>query len=211
MEDNYKIEACVESFEEAFAAQKAGAHQIELCARLDLDGLTPDRSLISRCVESLDLDVKVMIRPRGGDFTYNPEEIEKMKQDIEFCKEKGASGVVFGMLSGESLDLPTIKVLAEVAQPLPITVHKAIDQTQDIIAETKQLLTISELIDTILTSGGASTALEGLETLKQMISMCKGKINIMPAGKITQENLTVLHNKLNTSAYHGRKIVGDLS
>lgn len=211
MRKNYKIEACVESFEEALSAQHNGADQIELCGRLDLDGITPDNTLIKKCVDELKIDIKVMIRPRGGTFEYNDEEIKQMKIDIDYCKKQGVHGVVLGILEGNQLDIKLIGELAKVASPLKVTVHKAVDDTEDILLETKKLLDISEHIDTILTSGGAPTAKEGMTKLKQMIKICENKINIMPAGKITKENLTSLHAELQTTGYHGRKIVGDLT
>ena len=39
-----------------------------------------------------------MIRPRGGNFAYDKEEVEIMKDDIKICKEIGVYGVVFGVL-----------------------------------------------------------------------------------------------------------------
>ena len=41
-------EACVETVEQAIKAEKNGADQIELCSRLDLDGLTPDFDVIRK-------------------------------------------------------------------------------------------------------------------------------------------------------------------
>lgn len=210
MNRKYRIEACVESFEEALIAQQRGADQIELCSRLDLDGLTPDKDLIKKCVEELTLDIKVMIRPRGGDFTYNAEEISLMKACIDYCKSLKVHGVVFGMLTEGALNIDIISELAKYASPLMVTVHKAIDYTDDIIAQTKKLVSIHEHIDTILTSGGAKTAQEGGSQLLEMITICRGKINIMPAGKVTEHNLNELHELLQAPAYHGRKIVGDL-
>jgi len=35
-------EACVQSFEEAVLTEQRGADRVELCARLDLDGVTKD-------------------------------------------------------------------------------------------------------------------------------------------------------------------------
>jgi len=211
MTKNYKIEACVETFEEAQAAQRNGADQIELCGRLDLDGITPDRDLIARCKEKLDIDIKVMIRPRGGSFEYNEEEINQMKVNIDYCQKMEVDGVVLGILSGNQLDIDLISELAKYASPLKVTVHKAIDDTDDILLETKKLTSISDHVETILTSGGALTAEEGLPILKQMLEICSGQINIMPAGKITDSNLSSLHKELNTTGYHGRKIVGDLT
>lgn len=211
MAKNYKIEACVETFEEALTAQKKGADQIELCGRLDLDGITPDLPLIEKCLKELDIDIKVMIRPRGGIFEYTTDEIAQMKTDIEYCKQLGVQGVVLGMSDGTRLDIEQINELAKLASPLKVTVHKVIDNTADIILETTRLLSIYDTIDTILTSGGAPTAEDGKAQLKHMIDICKGKINIMPAGKITDLNLESLHTELQTTGYHGRKIVGDLT
>lgn len=211
MRKNYKIEACVESFNEALAAQQNGADQIELCGRLDLDGITPDRPLIAMCKQELSLGIKVMIRPRGGSFEYNEEEINQMKNDIDYCKNMDVDGVVLGILNGKKLAIDQIHELAAYAAPLKVTVHKAIDDTDDILVATKKLVSISDNIDTILTSGGARTAVEGLPILKQMLEICGDSIHIMPAGKITNDNLSSLHKELNTTGYHGRKIVGDLT
>lgn len=211
MINNYKIEACVESFEEAYQSQQNGADQIELCSRLDLDGLTPDRPLIEKCVDELTVDIKVMIRPREGDFEYSAEEITIMKRDIDYCKKNGVSGVVFGVLKEKSLDIGIISDLAEHAYPLKVTIHKAIDYTDNILNEVSKLLEIHKYIDTILTSGSKMTAQEGAPILTEMIKMTKGKIHIMPAGKITNHNLATIHDLLKTSGYHGRKIVGDLT
>jgi len=208
---NYKIEACVETYEEAIKAQENGANQIELCGRLDLDGITPDRSLIEKCMDTLTIDIKVMIRPRGGSFKYSGQEIIQMEADINYCKQLGVHGVVFGVLVGDILDIDKINKLAIISQPLKVTVHKAIDATADILGETKRLTAISAHIDTILTSGGADTAESGIDNLRKMMEICDSRINIMPAGKVTNANLLSLHKELQTTGYHGRKIVGDLS
>lgn len=211
MNKKYRIEACVETYKEALQAQINGADQIELCGNLDVGGVTPSKELIQRCADSLNLDIKVMIRPRGGNFEYTLDEVNLMKNQIEHCKALNVYGVVFGALKDGALDLNLNKELAILAAPLNVTIHKAIDSTHDILPETKRLLTISEHIDSILTSGGADTAEQGVTTLQEMISMTAGKINILPAGKITNENLESLHIALKTNAYHGRKIVGDLN
>lgn len=39
---NYIKEACVEGLTQSINAENKGADRLELCARLDLDGLTPD-------------------------------------------------------------------------------------------------------------------------------------------------------------------------
>lgn len=207
----YTIEACVETYDQALAAQNKGADQIELCARLDLGGTTPDIDLITKCKKQLSLHTKVMIRPRGGDFTYTPKELSQMKKEIELCKEIGVYGVVFGILQDDRLNITQILELAELAQPLNVTIHKAIDDTTDVLSSTKELLKHHSLVNAILTSGGESTAEQGSAQLKQMIDIAGDKIDIIPAGTITDQNIMALHATLGARVYHGRKIVGELS
>ena len=45
-------------------AEIRGADRIELCSRLDLDGLTPSKELVKRLVSDLTIPIKVMVRPR---------------------------------------------------------------------------------------------------------------------------------------------------
>jgi len=211
MEQNIILEACVETYEEAKEAEKNGAHRIELCSRLDLDGLTPDKELIQDVVSQLNIPVKVMIRPRAEDFMYTPEELSKMEDCILFCKQVGVQGVVFGILDEKNkLDYQQIEMLAELASPLEVTIHKAIDQTADPVASLKALLNI-ENITSVLTSGGAATAFEGKEVIKKMLLLSQGKINIIAAGRITSHELVEIHNLIGAQEYHGRKIVGSLN
>lgn len=203
-------EACVESFEEALHAEKNGADRIELCSRLDLDGLTPDRKLTQQIISSLRIPVKVMIRPRGGNFVYTEKELDMMKDEIRFFKTLKIQGVVFGVLDETNhLDLRQIERLAQLAAPLEVTIHKAIDRCADPVHEVEQLLKIDG-ISSVLTSGGASTAIEGQNNLLKMLEVGRDSITIIPAGKITNHNLSAVHQLIGGREYHGRKIVGVL-
>lgn len=204
------LEACVESFAEAQSAQNKGAQQIELCDRLDLGGITPPYALIQHAQEQLNLNIKVMIRPRGGDFTYTPAELEQMRADIRFCKSIGVFGVVFGLLTPQQeLDLPAIEALAKLAAPMQVTIHRAIDETPDILRAVRQLCDLPN-VHCILSSGQAPTAAAGATTLQQMVRTAAGKITIIPAGKVTGQNLRELHQIVGSTTYHGTRIVGPL-
>ena len=91
-------EACVQTLDEALIAQQNGADRIELCSRLDLDGLTPSRDLIRSVKSKLTIPIKVMIRPRAGNFVYNNQEIEQMKNDILFNLHIKERNVLFWRL-----------------------------------------------------------------------------------------------------------------
>ncbi|WBL22879.1 copper homeostasis protein CutC [Zunongwangia sp. HRR-M8] len=205
---NLKKEACVESLEEALRAEAFGADRIELCANLALDGITPDRNVIQQAKEQVQIPIRVMIRPRAGDFVYSEDEFLRMKKDIEFCHQVGVEGVVFGILNTDNtLDLDRISTLVAHSKPLKVVIHKAIDETPDILKATEDLVKIDG-ISTILTSGGKTTAKEGISTLKEMLAIADKKLEIMPAGRITSSNLGEMHKCIGARAYHGRKIVG---
>jgi copper homeostasis protein len=204
-----EIEVCVDTLAAALQAEKNGATRIELCGRLDLDGLTPDEAFIQAALQELQIPIHVMIRPRGGDFVYTSAELAQMKSEITYCKAQGVPGVVLGALTpnGE-LDLENILKLAALAKPeMQVVVHKCIDYTPDPLVAFTQLLPHHHLIDYVLSSGGKPTAREGQEVLRQMIALSQGRIKVMAAGKITKGNLDELAELIEAGAYHGRLIV----
>lgn len=202
-------EACVESFYEARKAETLGADRIELCENLHVDGTTPSLGTILTCKKHLKIPVMVMVRPRGGDFVYSAEELEIMRHDIEICKRIGVHGIVIGLLNKEGfIDLENTEKLVALARPLKITFHKAIDISYDIFEAFNSLRTIG--VDRILTSGRAPSAEEGREIINELVQKSRGKIKIMAAGNITNENLHSVSQIIKTDEFHGRRIVGSL-
>ena len=203
-------EACVESVEQAVKAEQKGADRLELCAYLAFDGLTPAPDLIKAVLKEVSIPVRVVIRPRSGDFCYNEDELKHMKNCIKQCKDLGVEGVVFGVLNESgTLNLEALEQLIKVTKPLKTVIHKAIDETPDLEHALNELLNLKG-VDTVLTSGGKSNAFDGSENLIRMMQIAEHSLEIMPAGKITQFNLTELDHILGASAYHGKLIVGEL-
>ncbi|MCG9972140.1 copper homeostasis protein CutC [Christiangramia crocea] len=203
-------EACVENLDQAINSQALGANRIELCSNLAVEGLTPSKSLIEAAKETLNIPVRVMIRPRAGDFCYSEDELTQMRESINLCKKIGVEGVVFGILNKDNtLNIEAIKSLAKEAYPLKVVIHKAIDSTPDTVESLKQLLNIKE-ISTILTSGGKSNAFEGADILKKMVQLAGDEIEILAQGHITPNNLTELHDLIGANAYHGKYIMGKI-
>ncbi|WP_163322077.1 copper homeostasis protein CutC [Draconibacterium mangrovi] len=204
-------EACVESLKEALLAEEKGANRIELCADLANDGLTPTFGLMKRTAAALTIPVMVMARPRAGDFVYSDVELVQMKVAINYAKEAGAAGIVLGLLTKENqIDAEHTKMLVEYAQPLEVTFHKAIDELDNLVEGVRVLKTIPN-IKRILSSGGKATAFEGQEVIREMIAEADGKITILVAGKVTNENVNEIQQLTGTTELHGRKIVGDLT
>lgn len=208
-ERTYIREACVETLAQAVNAEKNGADRIELCADLRNDGLTPDQKLIETVCERINAPVRVMIRPREGDFCYSETELAAMKRTIDFCKNTGVQGVVFGVCKPDhTLDVGAIQELAIHAKPLKVTIHKAIDAGNNPITGIRELSKLN-LIDSVLSSGGKQTAFEGVDALKSMIEYA-GSIEVIACGKVTDSNLAELHGLLKARAYHGKLIVGKI-
>ena len=208
---NIVLEACVETYEQAIRAEQKGAHRIELCSSLEHGGLTPDQNLTERLLKELNIPVKVMIRPRAGDFVYTTTEVEQMAEEIRLFKKMGVKEIVLGLLhENGTIHLEQMLYLANIAAPLQITFHKAIDETNDPISELKRMVDLPKNVNSILTSGKQPTAKKGHALLKEMVEQFDYRFNIIAAGKVTDQNLALLHQLIGAKEYHGRKIVGVL-
>ena len=125
----------------------------KLCSDLAEGGITPGPGLIGAVRESLTIPVFVIVRPRGGDFFYSADEFAVMKRDIAAAKAYGADGVVIGVLSQDGLvDTERTRELVELARPLGVTFHRAIDWAPQMEEALEQVIEAGA--DRILTSGG---------------------------------------------------------
>ncbi|MEI7422508.1 MAG: copper homeostasis protein CutC [Prolixibacteraceae bacterium] len=199
-------EVCVESYDEAIRAVSAGATRIELCDNLTVGGTTPSFGTIKKCLEKLPVPFTVMIRPRGGNFIYSAEEFEIMQEDILQCKELGVYGVVFGLLDERgNIEEEKTRFLVQIAKPMQVTFHKAIDVSRNILDGVAFLKEIQ--VNRILSSGGRDTALQGSGILNRMIELAAPQITVIVAGKVTAENFEEIFRKIPSGEYHGRRLV----
>ena len=207
MDTSLIFEACVETLEDAMAAEKRGANRIELCSALDQDGLTPSAELTMQCVQNLSIPVMAMVRPRGGDFIYSEAELLQMESEIEFFKQSGVAGVVFGLLTKDGMiDVENTRRLTKRSLPLDVTFHKAIDYSNNILKSFQELNAIDG-ITRVLTSGGMDTAWNGREVLKQMQEMPDRRIKIISAGKVLPANREQIAEFTGVFELHGQRIV----
>lgn len=177
------VEICANSFESAQIAERAGAHRLELCSELSMGGLTPSYGLIEKVISELQIPVHVLIRPRGGNFTYSEGELDIMFRDIELCKNLGIAGVVSGALQKDHfIDIRATEKLIKAAEGMDFTFHRAIDWCPKPLEELKSLLKLR--ITRILSSGGYIKAIDGIQILKEMKKVAGPEIEIMPGGGI---------------------------
>ncbi len=181
------VEVCANSLESALNAQNGGADRIELCSELVVGGITPSYGLLKKVRQEISIPVHVLVRPRGGDFTYSREEFEIMKTDIALCVDLGFNGIVSGVLHHNFvLDVARTEALIEASKGLKFTFHRAFDWVADPFKTLEDLEKLD--VDYILSSGQQDSAPEGIELLAKLHGMAH-KCQIMPGGGIRVENV----------------------
>ena len=196
-----KIEICLENVESIIAAEEGGADRVEFCSDLFEGGLTPSLGMFRTARKHTNIDMNVMIRPRGGDFCYSDIEFETMLENTKIFKEEGANAIVFGILNPDgTIDKERCEKLIEVARPLEVTFHRAFDMSVDAIESLKTLIELK--VDRVLSSGLEATVMEGLLTLKKMIEFAKDDIIVMPGCGISERNFDYIKKELQAKEYH---------
>ena len=197
-----EIEICCGSIQSAANAKAAGATRIELCQNLNEGGTTPSYATIKQCVEDLHLDVFVLVRPRPGDFVYNDVEIQNMLEDVRICKELGVAGVVVGFLHPDgSIDTELTRRFVEAAAPVPVTFHRAFDRCKDWRKSLEEVIACG--CKRILTSGCQPTAMEGKETLKELVRLAGDRITILVGSGVRPDNARALVEFTHAKEIHG--------
>jgi copper homeostasis protein len=196
-----KLEIAANSLASALAAQEGGASRIELCAALELGGLTPSPGQIARVRERLSIPVHVLVRPRAGDFAYADEDHATMLADIAHCAAAGCDGVVVGALTTDGeVDVTRCRELVSAAGRLHLTFHRAIDVCRDPAAALEAIIGLG--FSRILSSGGAASAMEGSANLRRLIEQAAGRIKIMPGAGIDAGNIAALMAATGAREFH---------
>ncbi len=181
------FEICVDSVAGVRAARDAGADRVELCADLLEGGITPSLGTILVARKIADIKLHVIIRPRGGDFLYDEDELAAMEADIASAKSAGVDGVVLGVLERDGrIDVAATGRLVARARPVSVTFHRAFDMTPEPLTALEELCDLG--VDRILTSGQEPTAYEGAEKIAELIKAAVGRLIVMPGGGITARN-----------------------
>lgn len=196
-----KLEICCYTVESAIRAERCGADRVELCDNYPEGGTTPSYGAVQHALETLDIPVNVMVRPRGGDFLYSATEYEIMKKDVAILRELNANGIVIGFLTpdGEP-DLERTKEMVELAGPLEVTFHRAFDMSRDPLSALEQLKDTG--ITRILTSGTRLTVMEGIDLLKELVNSAGDDLIVMPGCGVNDQTLRELMDRTKAHEYH---------
>ena len=203
------LEICAGSVESAIAARDGGAKRIELCAALEIGGVTPSVGVIAEARKVEGIMLNVIIRPRGGDFLYNEYETACMEQDIRTCKQMGVDGIVIGALTAEGdIDTDVCRRLISAADGMSITFHRAFDMCRNAKKALEELIALG--CHRVLTSGQAPTAVAGITMLKELNEQAAGRIIIMPGCGVNSTNAGQIIKETGATEIHAsaRKNVG---
>ncbi|HLZ11238.1 MAG TPA: copper homeostasis protein CutC [Candidatus Acidoferrum sp.] len=181
------LEISVESLSSAIAAERGGAHRIELCEYLAVGGVTPSADLMRKTRAAVKLPIFAMIRPRDENFVYSASELSQMRRDIELAKSCKMDGIVLGILHNDNtIDVEQTLALVKIASPLPVTFHRAFDETPHLHAALEAVIQTGAT--RILTSGGKRTAADGAAALADLVALAASRIIILPGGGINAAN-----------------------
>ena len=193
--NNFEFEICANSVESCLAAQEGGADRVELCAGISEGGTTPSFGDIVTARRLLsDTKLHVIIRPRGGDFTYSDLEMDIMAADIDACKQAGVDGVVFGCLTPEGdIDIErNAKLMAHVGN-MAATFHRAFDRCRNPLDALDQLEELG--FNRVLTSGQQKTAEKGIPLLYKLQKKAGKGIAIMAGCGVNERNIFKIHGR----------------
>ena len=210
------LEVIATSPDDCVAAQAGGADRIELCSAMPLGGLTPSLGLLIEARAAVQLPIMAMIRPRPGGFAYSDPDFAVMLRDAELALAHGADGIVFGCLLPDGrVDINRVRAFVQLAGRRETVFHRAFDVTPDPYAALDALIQLG--VTRVLSSGQKPSALEGAANLAAFRSHVSGRLQVLPGGGITVENVRELlrltganqvHASLSgsrTRSFHGRE------
>jgi len=194
-----KIEICAASVEALQGALALHVDRVEVCSCLEQGGLSPSIGFIQTALD-LGLNTQVLVRPRSGGFLYTSEEKALISREIKLLESMGVHGVVFGALDANlRLDKALMnQVRNDFSNEL--TYHRAFDDLVEWQTDLDGLVEIG--VNRLLSSGLATSVVNGIPTLCEMVDHSKGRIEIMVGGGINLANLPEILLKVQPDAIH---------
>ena len=169
-----EVEICVADAGGVAAAVSGGADRVELCAALEVGGLTPSWGAVMAARDQAGAAfVAVLIRPRAGDFVFTQDEVSVMERDIAGLTEWAdleqwdRLGFAIGaLLTDGKVDLATTQRLVQAASGRRVGFHKAFDTVPDADKGMAELLDLG--VEGALTSAGDGPCIDNLDALGRL-------------------------------------------
>ena len=197
----YLLEVCVDSVESAQNACRGGADRLELCADLLVGGTSPTPALIRAVQNNVNIPIRVLLRPRFGDFCYTPCEKAILLEELAEVRQMGAAGAVIGALTPDgALDAAFLAQCRAAAGTMPLTLHRAFDVCADPFAALAEAARLG--FDTVLTSGQQADACAGAPLLAELVGAAPASVTVLVGSGVTPDNIGELAEKTGAHAFH---------
>lgn len=194
-----EVIAC--SVADALAAERGGAHRLEVISHFEVGGLTPTLDLVKEIRSAVKLPLRVMLRESEGFEVMDEAEVTRLGQNARELSAMGVEGVVLGFLHGGKVDLElTNRILAH-APHLKATFHHAFDETDDRLCAIAELRTLQQ-IDRILTSGGSTDLAEQINSLSAYERTAHGEISILAGGGLDGARIKAIRDATPIREFH---------
>lgn len=128
--NSFELEIIACSLEDARAAWQGGAARLEVTVSLDQGGLTPPLRLVEQIVREIPIPSRVMLREKA-EFILGDGDLATLKRRAREFATIGVEGFVTGYVGDGSLDLEALTAVIQAARSMRVTVHNAIEQTND--------------------------------------------------------------------------------
>jgi copper homeostasis protein len=195
------LEVIAGSVDDALAAERGGAHRIELISRFDRGGLTPPLELVRQVVSSVRIPVRVMLRD-SEDFEVRDEsERAKLCATARELAATGIDGLVCGFLLDGTVDQPLLARVLDSAPNLRATFHRAFEQLRDPLAAIHQLKPYPQ-IDRILTSGTGATLAQRIAQLAACDGVARPEILILAGGGMDMATIQAIRRQTGIREFH---------
>ncbi len=183
-----KVEVVASSAADVAVAAEGGADRVELCAALDVGGLSPTAAAVrAACREGL--PVRVLVRPRAGNFCYDLHERALIVAEAQDALEAGAERAVVGGLTADG-DVD-VRLLAALLNSIPaekLVFHRCFDVSENLGFALEQLQ--AQGITELLTSGGATRAIDGVEGIALAV---RAGLKVIAGGGVRPQDVAGLY------------------
>lgn len=195
------LEICAFNVQSCLIAQRAGAARIELCDNPVEGGTTPSYGTVRQARERVDIRLYPIIRPRSGNYCYDKDELEIIRNDIAVCKDLGCDGISVGIATIDAeIDVERMKRIVEWAYPMGVTCNRVFDGTPDLFEALEDLVRCG--CERVLTSGGKRSAPDAGDILAGLVQQAGDRICVMPGAGIKSSNLAELRQECGAREYH---------
>jgi len=195
------LEVCAFNIQSCIIAEKAGAARAELCDNPIEGGTTPSYGTIKQTREKVSILLYPIIRPRSGNYYYDQEELDIIKQDILISRELGCDGISVGVQkSNGEIDTERMKRIVEWAGPMGVTCNRAFDAAPDPLRALEDIISCG--CERILTSGQKTAAPDAAILLAELVQLAGDRIIIMPGAGVKSSNIGQLIEQTGASEYH---------